>query len=294
MTVTNARIIADTFNPNHPDIRITSFEIEYPRYILAEINTHRILSRSSASSRAIPLKKRIEDVAENPFVPDVFGKNKPGMQSDEPLAFPDDEAARYVWRDAAYNAAFMTKELAALNVHKQQAGRLLEPFVYVKTIITGTEWENFFNLRNNDAADPEFHKLAEMMQKLYESSHPEESDYHLPYLKDNDIEYHGLETCLKMCVARCARISYTLHDGGMTTPGADLALYDVLAEKKHLSPFDHVAFAGDKQAYRQYYGFIPLRAFFERVNHIQCSRLNENEYYSTMVLNRYTSLIGDL
>ena len=40
-----------------------------PRIILAEFNTHRLFSRNSASSRAIPFKKMVQSVLENPFIP---------------------------------------------------------------------------------------------------------------------------------------------------------------------------------------------------------------------------------
>src|ERR1044071_105421 len=63
--------------------RITTFEITFPRIVLAEFNTHRMFSRNSASSRAIPFQKQIERVQNNPFIPDRFPKNVKGMQPQE-------------------------------------------------------------------------------------------------------------------------------------------------------------------------------------------------------------------
>ena len=46
----------------------------FPRIILAEINTHRMLSKNTSSSRAIPFKKMVESVQNDPFVPIAWQK----------------------------------------------------------------------------------------------------------------------------------------------------------------------------------------------------------------------------
>jgi len=47
-----AFILADSISPaGH---RLTTFEIQLPKVLLAEYNTHRALSRNFSSSRAIP------------------------------------------------------------------------------------------------------------------------------------------------------------------------------------------------------------------------------------------------
>lgn len=43
-------------------VRLTTLQVTMPRIVLAEFNTHRMLSRNSASSRAIPVEKRIAQV----------------------------------------------------------------------------------------------------------------------------------------------------------------------------------------------------------------------------------------
>jgi len=48
-----AKIIQDSRSGSN---RITTFELEYPRFIHAELLTHRQFSRNSASSRAIPVE----------------------------------------------------------------------------------------------------------------------------------------------------------------------------------------------------------------------------------------------
>ena len=46
----------------------------FPRIILAEVNTHRMLSKNTSSSRAIPFHKMVKAVQENPFIPIAWQK----------------------------------------------------------------------------------------------------------------------------------------------------------------------------------------------------------------------------
>lgn len=50
----DAKILADSLSPD--GVRLTTFKVTFPRIVLAEFNTHRMFSRNSASSRAIPIK----------------------------------------------------------------------------------------------------------------------------------------------------------------------------------------------------------------------------------------------
>ncbi len=63
----------------------------FPRIILSEINTHRMLSKNTSSSRAIPFLKMVEAVQNNPFIPIAWQKYHPGMQGSEYL----DETVKY-------------------------------------------------------------------------------------------------------------------------------------------------------------------------------------------------------
>jgi hypothetical protein len=76
-----AQILADSKNP-YGD-RLTTMLVTFPRIILAEFNTHRMFSRNSASSRAIPFNKMIKAIEDNPFVPLGFQKDHKGMQGTE-------------------------------------------------------------------------------------------------------------------------------------------------------------------------------------------------------------------
>ena len=63
----------------------------FPRIILSEINTHRMLSKNTSSSRAIPFEKMLEAVQNNPFIPFAWQKYHPGMQGKDYL----DETVKY-------------------------------------------------------------------------------------------------------------------------------------------------------------------------------------------------------
>lgn len=164
--------------------RIATFEIEYPRFILAEVNTHKMLSKNSSSSRAIPISSVIEMIKESPAMPIHWGKNQSGMQSDGEISREDIEAVRNLWRNAAEAACDYAEALQLYSLHKEVVNRILEPFQIMKTVITGTEWANMFYLRNHPDAQPEFQMLAAMMEKALEDSTPvilEYDEWHMPY-----------------------------------------------------------------------------------------------------------------
>jgi thymidylate synthase ThyX len=241
--MTSAKIIADSISES--GIRITTMELEFERFLLAQFNTHRQFSRSAQSSRAVPVQKMIDALNENAFIP-KFMKNEKGMQSTEFLESVEKTEARQIWRDALSNMTFQVKRLIALDVHKQFANRLLEPFATVKVVVTATEWENFFALRLHHAAQPEMQELAQSMKNAMDNSVPEMLDstlWHLPYVSHD--EYTGLGTTFLdlalISAARCARVSYLNHDNSTPDIEKDLVLAGRLLADKHLSPFEHQA-----------------------------------------------------
>jgi len=78
------KILLDSRAPS--GARLTTFEVRIPKFLLAQLNTHRSLSKSAASSRAIPINRTLEAVENDPFVPTYWGKNKKGMSPDEELS----------------------------------------------------------------------------------------------------------------------------------------------------------------------------------------------------------------
>lgn len=234
-----AKVVCDSFYKN----RLTTVELTCHRFILAEINTHRMFSRNSASSRAIPIHKQIERVVADPAMPIFWGKNQAGMVAAE--EFGEEQKALLIeeWLQARDKAVESAEKLMILGVHKQLSNRLLEPFMWHKVLITATEWDNFFNQRIHPAAQPEMRAAAEAIRDALNTSTPERNILHLPYIKPEDhAESKSIYDVMKLSVARCARVSYLSHDG-VRDIQKDLDLFNKLytSKPKHLSPFEMVA-----------------------------------------------------
>jgi thymidylate synthase ThyX len=210
-----AEIIADSINPKN--CRITSWILEFPRMVHAELMTHRVFSKNAASSRAIPIEKMIQQVIDNPAMPVWWGKNQPGMQAKEELGdkivnvggigkcyienakyiglasgigklrvyeMSEKDVAKQRWLDARDSAIEQVKELSKLGLHKQIANRILEPWFNIRVILTGTDFENWFALRAHPDAQPEIRVLAEQMLELYNASEPNSlnvGEWHIPF-----------------------------------------------------------------------------------------------------------------
>jgi thymidylate synthase ThyX len=236
-----AEILLDSIAPG-TYIRLTTAVVTFPRFILAEWNTHRVFSRNTASSRAIPVKKMIEKVLTDPVFPLDWGKNKAGMSADECLDARAALSAEFCWKRAIENAVVEADYLTDLGVHKQVVNRLLEPFSWTTTIITSTEWENFFSLRCNKNAQPEMQHIAEMLRDVYRHSTPTLSEYHFPMLQEDEWSDGTLSLAKQaaLSTARCARVSYLTHEGKRDHE-KDLELHDRLIKDQHNSPLEHVA-----------------------------------------------------
>jgi len=236
-----AKIIADSISPD--GVRLTTMEVEMPRIVLAEFNTHRVFSRSSASSRAIPVESMIRRVVEDPYIPGEWGVNGKGMQAHGEASVESSARAESEWLAARDSAVVAAQRLLRLGIHKQTTNRLLEPFMWHTVIVTATEWANFYNLRCNPLAHPALRDTAEAMRTVQAASTPNPiayGDWHLPYHRkslDSDL---AIEDLPKVCVARCARVSYLTHDG-LRDPAKDVELHDSLLANGHMAPLEHVA-----------------------------------------------------
>lgn len=261
----DARILADSVGPH--GVRLTSFLVTFPRIVLAEFNTHRALSRSSASSRAIPVEKQIERVLADPFIPIYWGKNQKGMQAEQELDREAQLSAKLSWLHAHQDAITHARGLLAVGAHKQIVNRLLEPFMWHTVIVTATEWQNFFSLRCHDDAQPEIRRIALMMRELYNDMIPDmvqPGDWHLPLVDWDDIVNPALAPYLKeISAGRCARVSYLTHEG-RRDPTADIDLCQRLIASGHMSPLEHPAEClpsalreGNFVGWRQYRKLIP-------------------------------------
>jgi len=234
-------ILADSLHPES-DARLTTFEVTFPRFILAEVNTHRMLSRNSASSRAIPTERQIAAVKDDPFVP-RFKARVQGMGVGADLAPEEYAQAITAWLDAR-NAAVDAAE-RMLFVDKSRANRLLEPFLWHTAIISATEWDNFFALRTDPGAQPEFQFLAVQMKKSLAMNTPttlKYNEWHLPLIEAADFETHGTnwDKLKRIAVGRLARrSSYNRRDPEPDEKSIERS--EILSGNGHWSPFEHVA-----------------------------------------------------
>lgn len=250
----SAKIICDSVS-SVTNQRITTFELEYPRYILGELNTHRQFSRNTASSRAIPVNVKCEQLMTNGAYPVHWGKNQSGMQAKEEIDEQSKQKALEIWENAKFSAIEYAKQLHSLGVHKQITNRILEPFETVKTLVTATNYDNFFNLRCHTDAQPEIKALADLMYKEYQVSIPmviENGEWHTPYIQrlrdklNGTLHYYvegveiDKETAIKISCSCSAQVSYRKND---TSIEKAVKIFDKLVSAKppHVSPFEHCA-----------------------------------------------------
>ena len=169
----SAKILADSVNPSGD--RLTTFEIKLHRYVLAEFNTHRVNSRNFQSSRACPVEKMIANILkEDEMVyPLHWGRKQKGMVADLEIDEADQLEAIAIWDEAREAMVGFTRRLLEIDVHKQVANRLLEPFMAITGIVTATDYSNFFAQRCPPESQPEIRAFADAMKWAYDASEPE-------------------------------------------------------------------------------------------------------------------------
>lgn len=257
------------------EISLATFEAVYPRIIHCELLTHGMLSFNSASSRATPFEKMAQNLNGAPV---RFGKNQAGMQ-DQGESFAQELEADWLkvaigpeeaWREAKREALQWSKLFYETGYHKQVYNRLTEPFQMMKTLITATEFANFFWLRNHDAADPTLQELAKVMHEALEQATPQvllPGEWHLPYVEtevdaSGELEYfieaeHGtepqyltLEEAKIVSGARCAAVSFRNTD--YTLEKSKQVYARLLGDdRKHGSAFQHQGTPMDYSSYRK-------------------------------------------
>lgn len=213
--------------------RIVTLQMRYPRWIHAEFMTHRDRARNAASSRAVSVKKGLEN---NKFRPKDIPSEQRGMQGGDQLSLDHKRAAGAIIEQMAQFATASCTALAQLGVHKSVVNRYLEPFSYIEVVCTATRWDHFLGLRDHKDAEPHFQELARMIREALNNSVPVPSDYHLPYVDPGEVD--SIEKCLKVSAARCAGISYRRPD---FTVEKELEVCQKLVDNKHSSPLEHPA-----------------------------------------------------
>ncbi len=255
MSLPTATVVLDSISPE--GIRLPTLHLRYWRAIHAELMTHRVFSRNARSSRAVPISKMIEEVRNDPFIPQHWGRNQRGMQATEECNEPvsiwsltgegyvqrDRETAWLMARDLAVDSA---QAFAIAGYHKQLVNRLLEPFMWIDTLLSSTDWANFFHLRLHSDAEPHFVDLARAVRVALNGSTPtllQPNKWHLPYINNGwKLKSTQIETARKVSAARCARISYAPFDGNSSIE-AEIERHDKLIgnECVHASPLEHQA-----------------------------------------------------
>lgn len=264
-----ASIILDSVNP--AGVRLTTLKLVYPRFIHAQLMTHRVFSRNTSSSRAIPVERMIAAVAESDVSPISYGKNQKGMVASDEQA--DGVLVNEAWERARANAIESAKELARLGLHKQHVNRILEPFALVTCLVSGTDFDNFYNLRMAHDSQPEIQELAAQMNKamrLCNTNIVEAQDWHIPFIRHTSSEESSLPLDKKIAVsiARCARVSYSIPgEENPSNVDSDVALAKRLISDNHLSPTEHVAMAlGNREKMANFRGWIQYRMFLHAKN----------------------------
>lgn len=269
MSGPSAKVIADSID--YLGRRVTSVEGVLHRPVLAELNTHRLISRpeadapleleefsrNSASSRAIPVQKQLDRVHNDPAIPVSWPAEKKGMQGGAELTGEDLRQAQTAWMQARHNSMIAVTAQQQAGLHKSVTNRLIEPYMWHTVILTATNWQGFFDQRCDENAQPEIRVFAEAVKAAYDASTPVElhpKHWHLPYIDDEDVEsvekyvydlgessrYNVTRTLVQVSTTRCARTSYMTHDGKRDV-SEDLGLYDrlVTARPVHFSPAEH-------------------------------------------------------
>lgn len=260
--------------------RLTTIKAEHHRPILAETNTHRVITKSSASSRAIPVLKQLRKFEDDPAFPIVWASEQKGMQGGPPLEGRDlEDAVALFERIQGYTAMEIRDyvethpindepgaEDDSVRLHKSWLNRPLEFAQWHTALWTATSWENFFHQRLDAAAMPEFRLLAESVRDALDVSTPrllQPGEYHLPFVwddreveewcidrarrftegTDTKAEDWAVQLQKQVSVARCARTSYETQDG-KRDPGEDVKLYSTrlaVDDPMHAAPMEHVA-----------------------------------------------------
>jgi len=255
----SAKVIADS---KYRDTRLITLEIELHRFILPEANTHKALSRNYQSSRAIPILRQLEQIANDPAMPVYYGKDQAGMIAGEELEGRDLELAKMIilgMRDACLNGV---KQLHKLGLHKQVSNRYVEPWMWTKGVITATHehFKAMFRLRRHFAAQPEIKAIFDAIYEAVKASKPVElkaGEWHTPYydlgfwLKDSIYTKNALKEAIQISASCVAQVSYRKLDDSLEKA---TKVYDMLNlpvdgvypdDPPHFSPTEHIAKAGD-------------------------------------------------
>lgn len=243
------KILLDSINP-YTGTRLTTLHCVYPQFIHQQVLTHRAFSRNSSSLRAISFNRAVDEFE---IVYPTWTEEKKGMKGEVVTDYRTILQADLMVMRMHQLVTEGCQKLHELGIHHQDINNYLRPFQNIHTVITATDWDNFFEQRLHESTKPDMQKLAQLIYKALEESEPVEASYHIPILEDfmlSDIELdtsnYSFEELKLISAARLARISYFKWSDD---PNKDLELAKKLLKDKHLSPFEHIAFAQEQSGY---------------------------------------------
>lgn len=264
----DAKVIKASRHPD-TDTVLWTMQLEYPRFIHGQVMTHRMFSRNASSSRATPVNTMLKQIKDKGVKPLHWGAKQKGMVADKessdllqaPWASAGMWTREYAWERARDYACKIASAYDAAGYHKQLINRLTEPFQTIRVVVSATEWDNFFFLRLADDAQPEIQNLAVEIHRAQSEAEAngqiqtlDKDSPHLPYIFDSEREEFDIATLIQISVARCARVSYYKHDSdSISDPVKDYELFMMLAEDKHWTPFEHVAYPMDTPKYKWFH-----------------------------------------
>lgn len=268
-----AKVVADSISPS--GCRLTTFECVVPKWLIAEINTHAMIRRNSASSRAVPTVAIIERVLRDPWEPLEwrYRSAEGGMQAGALMSREDAEASRRDWLGARDAVLPFVRSLEARHAAKEHVNRLLEAWMWSVVVMTATEWDQYLHQRGPGAgAQPEFQQLVALQMDAFERSIPVQRPYdrsaldirgwHLPYVSTTERMEHRLPVLAALSAARCAGVSY-YRPGAIGDLERELDRASRLVSNGHWSPLDMPAAAtGDDKFVGPLRGWRAYRKFF--------------------------------
>ena len=214
-------------------------------------------------------------------MPVHWGKNQAGMQANEEI--DNVEGAKQLWLAARDSAISFANVMRDMGLHKQIVNRILEPFQLIKTIVTSTEFNNWFWLRDHADAQPEIKELAAKMFDSYRNSEAfnlYEGEWHVPYvtvyrdrgsqilhyLDEND-KYITADESKMISASCCAQISYRKNDVSLEKASI---VFDRLINSVpvHASPVEHI---GSPMTMKMVNDAIEEQLDFDGLTHIDMS-----------------------
>lgn len=236
----SAKVILDALPKK--GARLTTIEVVMPKFLIAQLNTHRALVKNSASSRAMPVTFVITSIVENYVTPMDFGMpaNSRGMVAKSSLTGWRKHASRLLWNTGMYVNIAIAYLQSKVGLHKAWANRPLEAYMYTKVLITATDWENFFKLRVHKDAQDAMEITALAIKTALHNHIPtivEDNQYYLPYV---GILYNPTPEEINLSVSCCAQITYN-RELDTSPDKAASVVAKLLGDTPHWSPFEHLA-----------------------------------------------------